>query len=304
MAGAHQVRSMMAEVSGSNPSTIDRMLRTLLTAGLVPKGTPGRGQANGQFEAAHLVNVLFGFAGHQPSDAAEAAEILGGLQHRWMYLAGNPEGQQVEEPCPTLHENLTKLVDGIGRWMLEQRTAASAAPQPHYPTGILLNLHLPRAADVMWVGRRDVYVPRGGYSSQGDVGRQTSLGPHMIHAAGRLWADTLARRGGLLFPPSSAPTTSAGDKGGDDGNSSAGAMPKTENGADGALPGATATPSNTRVQPRANGTSSFDSTENRETEAKPQALSSGAWLDTPPHMSMSRHRRPGVSPCVPRPPTT
>jgi hypothetical protein len=150
---------------------------------------------------------MIAFAGYQPSDAAEAVEILGGLKHKWMHRADRPEREMVEEPRPTLHDTLTNLIDRIGRWILEQQVAPGATPQPHYPTGILLSLHVPRAVDVMWVGRRDQYLPDDDYSSRGDVGRQTSIGRHMIHVAGQLWADTLARRAAplLVSPPDTTP---------------------------------------------------------------------------------------------------
>lgn len=74
------VITIIHQAAGTSRSTVDRMLRVLRPAGLAPMGEPGRGQHTGHFRPFHLACLLLGFAGSQPSDAAETAEILRKLQ--------------------------------------------------------------------------------------------------------------------------------------------------------------------------------------------------------------------------------
>jgi DNA-binding transcriptional ArsR family regulator len=76
MAASMQVIERMADASGVLPSTLDRTLRPLREANLVPMGEKGRGKSRGQYEPHHLVNVILGLAGYQPSDAETAVRLL------------------------------------------------------------------------------------------------------------------------------------------------------------------------------------------------------------------------------------
>src|SRR4051794_10981464 len=76
MATSMQVIERMADASGVLPSTLDRTLRPLRDASYVPMGEKGRGKSRGQYEPHHLVNVILGLAGYQPSDAEEAVRLL------------------------------------------------------------------------------------------------------------------------------------------------------------------------------------------------------------------------------------
>ena len=81
MATSGAVITRISEAAGVAPATVDRMLRPLRAAGLAPTGRPGRGQTEGTFEPFHLMCLTLAFAGAQPSDAAEAAEML--RQFEW-----------------------------------------------------------------------------------------------------------------------------------------------------------------------------------------------------------------------------
>lgn len=73
------VIEQFASVSGLKPATLERMVRVLLAAGLVPMGEKGRGRSVGHYDARHLANLIASFAGPQTVDAAEAATLLCGL---------------------------------------------------------------------------------------------------------------------------------------------------------------------------------------------------------------------------------
>lgn len=126
-----------------------------------------------------------------------------------------------------------------------------------------------------------------------DDGHRYVLDPLFFFVAADLLADEPSQHADDLFPSSPSLPASGNVEDGN-GSSPAGAEPKTENGAKEAPARASTTPSNTGVQPRANGANYSHSAENRETEAKSQGLSSRGRLDTPPQ-PISRRRRPGVS---------
>jgi hypothetical protein len=77
MATSGQVIERLGEVLGlSSLSSLDRSLRPLREAELVPMGRAGRASSHGHYEAKHLANMIMGLAGAQPSDAAEAVKLL------------------------------------------------------------------------------------------------------------------------------------------------------------------------------------------------------------------------------------
>lgn len=199
MASAGLVTERLAAVSGFLPSTLDRMLRSLRAAELVPIGEPGRGQRSGQYEPQHLANVLLAFAGHQPSDAVDAATDLGAMR----YAQTNPEGAPPPpNPDATLGEAVAEAIREAARFVEAQARQESRTFVPKVPAWISLSLSGARNALVKWrapahgPSRDDLYIPTGAYTTNDVVVRETTISQHLVYAAGDLWADTLARRGG------------------------------------------------------------------------------------------------------------
>lgn len=76
MATSGTIIERFASGAGYLPSTVERMLRPLRAAGLVPMGEKGRGQRVGHYDAVHLSNLILACGGVQPVDSAEAASAL------------------------------------------------------------------------------------------------------------------------------------------------------------------------------------------------------------------------------------
>lgn len=98
-------------VLGILPSTLERMLRALQVAELLPKGRPGGGKGG----AAHLklldlAYVMLGCAGLQPSEAPAAVMKLRALPHCQSF---NPSDEAMQ-PLPTLEDQLAHSIDGAG----------------------------------------------------------------------------------------------------------------------------------------------------------------------------------------------
>ncbi|WP_140886698.1 hypothetical protein [Muricoccus nepalensis] len=267
------VNVRMAAEAKFLPASVLRILRVLRDAGLIPKGEVGGAQHNSHFDCGHLAYVLLSFAAHQLSDAALTAAALGSMR-----MFASAPGGEPREPGQCLHDAVAQAVDDAGRWTLAHKGSTELLVWPErVPLTIELSMDMPQSGKVVWrEDRYDYYIPQGFGADVGGVVRKTYLDRRMIMAAGDLWADTLSRRGSLPLPPTSTPAVSEvkdgngvfPTEGGPQGTKS-----ETENGANGALPGATEAPSNHDVQPRTNGTSCSHSCEFRETESEPQVRS-------------------------------
>jgi hypothetical protein len=190
-----------AAVSGLLPSTLDRMLRPLRDAGLVPKGAKGRGQRHGHFEPPHLANLIMALAGMQPSDAAEAVNLLRPLVPANSALASGAQVSDLGSTIEFLIRELSKgdrsgsaqpfaltfclnplqgtlsRVDGTGS-LLEWRYIPAQEALPDMP---------PREMPAVW--------------------RVTTVNSEILELAGELWRNALRNREALLLYVDCDPAT-------------------------------------------------------------------------------------------------
>ena len=195
MATSGQVIERFAEMSGFRPATVDRMLRPLRDAGMVPMGDAGRGQRRGHYEPSHLANVILAFAGPQPSDAARAAQLLRPLR----YIHSNP-------PSPSLRpyrweHDLGSIFDSVIREQAFDKDGELA--KLNWPTTTEITLCLNPlgacfafSADegdsvnswMDWYGPAP--TPNAAPPPVVRVRRLTTIWFDMLCVAGELWRDT------------------------------------------------------------------------------------------------------------------
>jgi hypothetical protein len=236
MAQIGQVIPRIAKASGALPSTVDRMMRPLRAAELVPMGEKGRNPRTGHFEKSHLANLILSFGGQQPIDAAEAALAL--REYRYHFTSADPDGHTVIPPSehpgtrvPNFDNlNLGELIEALLDVVAERISAGHPVTAFPLPRAIRLEPVKRRAVvywrvpEKMFAWQADVYMapPAAEPAAPEDldslvelarigVSREVSIAPSVLMAAGELWADTLARRGSLLLPPPTTPSaTTAG----------------------------------------------------------------------------------------------
>jgi hypothetical protein len=163
------------------PSTVERMMRVLRVVGRAPMGAPGRSKVVGVFEPYHYASLLLGYAGHLPSDAAEAASRLYPFE---FHQARMPDGTRPPRGC--------RVAGNLGE-VLEKIIRGEAGPfAPH----LLLSLD---AAEVQWVGSNglvdliEIYGPPHGVKFQPktwQLRRQVLVRNPMVALAAALWRDT------------------------------------------------------------------------------------------------------------------
>ena len=188
MATGTLVTERLPSVLGILPSTLERMLRALQVAELLPKGRPGGGRGG----AAHLgmldlAYVMLGCAGLQPSEAPDAVMQLRGLPLFKSFNAPDDVGA----PLPTLEDQLAHSIDGAA--------AARRAGCQWFPdaVAVLQSWELQMSLDPLFAVIQvqtsagetcQVYsvdpTPRPG------LRRQTVLSGHVLMAMGELLADT------------------------------------------------------------------------------------------------------------------
>ncbi len=105
----HTLASLPQSLGGST-SNLERLIRALRVARLLPLGKPGGGKGAAHYGAIHLAYILVGHAGQLPSDAPEAVRALRSL--RWMR---HPLPEGVLEPLPTLEDMLADWIVRAGR---------------------------------------------------------------------------------------------------------------------------------------------------------------------------------------------
>ena len=82
MPTGRQVAEHLAPAIGIPHSTLDRLIRALRAADLVPAGVPGHGgKSSVHFEIEHLVMVFYGLAAYQPAHGPHIARSLARLPH-------------------------------------------------------------------------------------------------------------------------------------------------------------------------------------------------------------------------------
>ncbi len=167
-------------------SVVARMLRVLRAANMAAMGVPGRGKSEGNATAYHYACLLLGFAGDQPSDAADAAATA--LPFEW----------QRSEPyskTPRILGNLQKVLESIitGTWETTEKLEETTFCAPSLL--ILLNL---ASVQIMWPDAKgylaltEYYGPAPGleheYKFPG-VRKQTVVMDRMLLLAASLWRD-------------------------------------------------------------------------------------------------------------------
>jgi len=111
MATGTLVNERLPSVLGILPSTLERMLRALQVAGLLPKGQPGGGRKGAaHLNELHLSYVMLGCAGLQPSEAPDAVRSLRTLPWRGTQ---NPPSN-VGEALRTLEDQLAYWIEKAG----------------------------------------------------------------------------------------------------------------------------------------------------------------------------------------------
>jgi protein-disulfide isomerase-like protein with CxxC motif len=183
MATSGPVIERFAEVAGVAPAAIDRMLRPLRTAGLVPMGEKGRGQRTGHYEAQHLANVIMGFAGQQFTDATDAVRELRTLKYSEQVAtqAAMDAGKKAPRPDITFGERLDQILTGM----------ALGTPQPTLE--IVLSV-TPGYAKLSWDYGSEISAFEV-YRGQCLPGLATVITARLLAAAADLLADTLNRQG-------------------------------------------------------------------------------------------------------------
>jgi len=166
----------------------------LRAAGLIAiGGGGGRNQkAEAHFRASHLLNLVWGLAGHLPSDAAETAAVVNALRR-----VGPDEAR------PTMGEAMAETLTAAAEHARTRAMGGPPEPWPVFPAAVVITMVGTRSAEVHWPGGRprDLFVPVGPYQTRGDIARTTTIGRRVLAAAVALLVDTLDHQARLAGPP-------------------------------------------------------------------------------------------------------
>ena len=191
---------------GINPMTVERILRILGAEKLTPPGTVGRRTAD--FNVVALAHVILAFGAVQPADAADAVRRLSQLRSSPNLLAtiGNAEqpGDQL------LIEWICAMIEKLADTDYAAKMLAEHGSSSFYER-LVLNMNVAdRAVYISWnvkakseqrslwfVAREQGLVPEEQRHRRVSV----SIDIHVLAAAGRLLADTLARQPTLIPKP-------------------------------------------------------------------------------------------------------
>lgn len=81
MANGPQFVEALAPVCGIHPATLDRYLRELRKADLIPRSGHGGGSAAVHFDARHVASIILSLAASSPAGATEAVRLLRPLKY-------------------------------------------------------------------------------------------------------------------------------------------------------------------------------------------------------------------------------
>ncbi len=193
MASSGLVIKKLSVASGVPLPWLDRSLRPLRTADLIALGGGGGRyqKAEAHFQVSHILNVVWGLAGHLPSDAAEAAIIVNGLRLVRTDEAGAPVSAR---GGPTMGDAMAATLTAAAEYLRAKARGGPPEPWPPIPSAITISLRGGQFAEVHWEGfarQRDLYIPEGGYTSRGALSQTTTVGRPILVAAAELLGDTL-----------------------------------------------------------------------------------------------------------------
>lgn len=202
MSTGPQFTEALAPVCGIHPATLDRYMRALRDAGLIPASGKGGGRVASHLDHHHAASILLALAAVSPAGAAAAVHAVGQLCRErrqpgdvnlWTGLAAEIANRAAtisrdgvpRAPAKTNNWELTICLDPVMAWM--SWTNDGAEQQEHYRDP---QSELPRPAHP-----QDVH--RG-------VRRLTIITMPVLDVAAELCADTLRVQGhtplNRLFP--------------------------------------------------------------------------------------------------------
>ena len=190
VATATRTNELLPPILGMLFSTVERLLRALREAGLLPFGKPGGGKGSAHYDAYHLAYILLGLAGLAPSDAPEAVLALRSLP--FFGPPSMPEG--VKPPLPTLEDQLADWIKGAGAarrhdatWFLEDKAVLQSWTMQLClnPLHALITIQPKEGEDeiqILYAADPEASVP--------GVRRLTVISGDVLLAVGELLADT------------------------------------------------------------------------------------------------------------------
>lgn len=110
MATATRTNELLPPILGLLFSTVERLLRALREAGLLPVGKPGGGKGSAHYDAYNFAYILLGLAGLMTSDAPEAVLALRSLPLRGQ----QPKPVKAKSALPTLEDQLAAWIKNAG----------------------------------------------------------------------------------------------------------------------------------------------------------------------------------------------
>lgn len=149
-------------------------------------GVPGRGKSEGNATPYHYACLLVGFAGDQPSDAADAAATA--LPFEWQH-------SEPYSKTPRILGNLQKVLESIitGTWETAEKLEETTFCAP----SMLISLNL-GSVQIMWPNAKgyleltEYYGPPPGVEFEyriGGIRKQTLVTDRMLLLAASLWRD-------------------------------------------------------------------------------------------------------------------
>ena len=210
MATRSMVLEQLSTSMGLNPMTMERTLRVLGIAGLIP--SLGRGKRSGEFGAAALKTIVLGAMAPSPGEAADVAVALDALRFRPNMLAhgtktivnGTPVGVTLGSYVQDLIERLSDPEEG--------KTMLADGADHHYaqPLEIVAEFEPAQAYVTRRLPGRDERVlemftqPQSLFpETQPGLQHGSKLRLSVLVTAGDLLRDTLAKQG-VLIPESSS----------------------------------------------------------------------------------------------------
>lgn len=252
MATALESRPRLDVFSGEKPMTTERRYRALQgihgepgeSVILWPKGAPGGGIKAAHLTAYHFANYIMSLATPSPTEAPEAALALRHIRRQWSETSRHEAGESstftirgqgapVTVGSETLQDALARIIDIFSDRRARDAYVAAAACRhaPHQPE-IVLSFDPPyaRITEVApdlaqkteFFGPAQDSLP-GTTPGRRKMRREAIVPFEILVAAGELWEDTKARRGGDLLQSVS-------------GNVQSSTKPETKNGAPGRAP--------------------------------------------------------------------